>query len=545
MKITRLLAFRLFVIVLSVMLVSTAIFTTITVNWNKQKYLSMTTDWALKASDIVKKSTKYSMLHNRREDIYEIINNLGSGHGFQAIRIYNKKGEITFSTDTAEVGRYVNMSAEACNACHRPGRPPIQKDTAALTRIFNSSKGYRVLGVITPIKNEPSCSNANCHVHPENQTVLGVLDVMIPLSDLDKSVTELKMFQYLDSILMVIAVTAFSGIFIWIMVNKPVRKLIYGTHEITKGNLDYRIDVKSTDEIGELASSFNTMASELKRANAELLEWAKTLEDKVAKKTEELRRALSNMVQMEKMASLGKLAATVAHELNNPLEGILTYAKLLKKRFDRIPLSSNELLEIQNELSIIAHETCRCGNIVKNLLLFSRQRVGEFKQTDLRSVIEQTLKLISHHLEMSKVKPEVTVPSEPVELICDPQQIEQALLALEINAIEAMPDGGKLRVEVIDECEKGKVIIKVSDTGIGIPEYDIEHIFEPFFTTKKDGKGTGLGLAVTHGIIERHGGTIEVNSQLNLGTTFTITLPKTSEGKATTDSTKTNKETSL
>jgi Signal transduction histidine kinase regulating C4-dicarboxylate transport system len=217
----------------------------------------------------------------------------------------------------------------------------------------------------------------------------------------------------------------------------------------------------------------------------------------------------------------------------------------LKKRFDRIPLSSNELLEIQNELSIIAHETCRCGNIVKNLLLFSRQRVGEFKQTDLRSVIEQTLKLISHHLEMSKVKPEVTVPSEPVELICDPQQIEQALLALEINAIEAMPDGGKLRVEVIDECEKGKVIIKVSDTGIGIPEYDIEHIFEPFFTTKKDGKGTGLGLAVTHGIIERHGGTIEVNSQLNLGTTFTITLPKTSEGKATTDSTKTNKETSL
>lgn len=529
MKITRLLAFRLFIIVLSVMLISTALFTTITVNWNKEKYLSMTTDWALKASDIVKKSTKYSMLHNRREDIYEIINNLGSGHGFQAIRIYNKKGEITFSTDTAEVGRYVNMSAEACNACHRPGRPPIQKDTAALTRIFNSPKGYRVLGVITPIKNEPSCSNASCHIHPENQTVLGVLDVMIPLSDLDRSVAELKIFQYLDSILMVIAVTAFSGIFIWIMVNKPVRKLIYGTHEITKGNLDYRIDVRSTDEIGELASSFNTMANELKRANAELVEWAKTLEDKVAKKTEELRRALSNMVQMEKMASLGKLAATVAHELNNPLEGVLTYAKLLKKKLEKGTISSDELVEIQNELNIIAQETCRCGSIVKNLLLFSRQKVGEFKRTDLRSVIEQTLKLTSHHLEMSKVKPEVILPTEPVELICDPQQIEQALLALEINAIEAMPEGGKLKVEVINE--KDRVVIKVSDTGIGIAEEDIQHIFEPFFTTKKDGKGTGLGLAVTHGIVERHGGSIEVDSKLNSGTVFTINLPKALEGK--------------
>lgn len=525
MRITRYLAFRLFVIVLFVMLVATTIFTAVMLNWHTEKYLNITTDWALRTSDLIKRSTRYSMLENRREDIYQTINTLGSEPGIQAIRIYNKRGEITYSTVDSEVGKYVNMNAEACNACHQPGKPLPTNGNAALTRIFYSPKGYRVLGVITPIKNEPSCYNAPCHEHPANQTVLGVLDVMLPLKAMDASLTQLRRYSYIGGTLMVLSVTLFAGIFIWIMVNIPVRKLTEGTHEITKGNLDHRIEVHSSDEIGDLADSFNKMTEELGRARDELTEWAQTLEERVEQKTDELRRALSNMVQMEKMASLGKLAASVAHELNNPLAGILAYAKLLKKKLAKGDLSEDSIKGINGELGMIADESARCGNIVNNLLLFSRQKVGEFQPQDLGPIIEQSLKLIAHHLAMNNVKPEVEVPDAPVESICDPQQIEQALIALEINAIEAMPEGGTLRVAMRRLENEKEIELKVIDNGIGISEEDLEHIFEPFFTTKKDGKGTGLGLAVVHGIIERHNGRIDVDSKQGIGTTFTITLP--------------------
>ncbi len=525
MRITKFLAFRLFVIVLLVMLVSTGIFTTVMLNWHYEKYLSITTDWALRTSDLIKRSTRYSMLENRRKDIYQTINTLGTEPGIEAIRIYNKRGEITYSSVETEVGRYVNMNAEACNVCHSPGKSLPTNRTSALTRIFYSPRGYRVLGVITPIRNEPSCYNAPCHEHPSSQTVLGVLDVMLPLKGMDADLAQLRASTYMGSALMVLSVTVFAGLFIWIMVNIPVRKLTQGTQEIMKGNLDHRIRVHSSDEIGDLATSFNEMTEELGRARDELTQWAYTLEDKVEQKTAELRRALSNMVQMEKMASLGKLAASVAHELNNPLAGILAYAKLLRKKIGKESIPEERIKEMQEELAMIADESARCGNIVSNLLLFSRQKVGDFQPQDLRSIIEQSLKLIAHHLTMHNVKCELKMPEGHTEATCDPQQIEQALIALEINAIEAMPDGGTLIVEMRMKEKKRGVEIKIVDTGIGINKEDMEHIFEPFFTTKKDGKGTGLGLAVVHGIVERHGGRVDVQSESNVGTTFTITLP--------------------
>lgn len=525
MNFTHFLAFRLFLIILVVMLIGTAVFTTLSVDRQSEQQMRDVIGGATRVADIIKRSTNYSMMLNRREDIYHIINTVGHEPGIEAIRIYNKKGEITFSSVEGEVGQTVNVTAEACNICHISGKPPSPPNGHELSRIFLSSKGHRVLGLITPIRNEKKCSTADCHAHSSSQTVLGVLDVMMPLADVDKNLAEEKRSAYLNGLLMLALMTVFTGVFIWFVVNIPVKNLTKGTQEIIKGNLEHRIPVRSKDEIGRLAASFNQMTDEVKRAHNELTQWAQTLEERVEQKTEELRRAQVNMVQMEKMVSLGKLASTVAHELNNPLEGVLTYAKLLKRSVKAGILNEEQVHEMQDELSIIADETARCGNVVKNLLLFSRQKVGEFQESDIRTAIENSLKLIDHHLHIHNITLHTSLPAETLSLVCDVQQIEQALLAIEINSVEAMPYGGTLTVSANRNDDKNTISISIKDTGSGISDEALPHIFEPFFTTKENGKGTGLGLAVAYGIIERHNGTIEVRSKLHHGSEFIIILP--------------------
>ena len=525
MRFTRLLGFKLFLIIAGVMLVGALTFTTFTIRWHSDQYLSNSVATAGRISDVIKRSMHYSMLLNRRDDIRHIINTIGNEPGMEAIRIYNKKGEITFSSRSSEVGTVANVGDVACKACHAGPSSPDPK-LSDLTRIFPSDSGYQIIGMITPIQNESACATADCHAHPESQTVLGVLDVMMPLRELDKSLAELSFVQSRNALFMAAAVMVFSGLFIWLMVNEPVKRLIRGTEQVRKGNLDHRISLKNHDEIGTLALSFNQMTDDLRRARNELTEWARLLEKRVQEKTEELRRAHANMVQMEKMVSLGTLAATVAHELNNPLEGVLTYAKVLKRTVTRSPMEQGLKKELEQELSIIADESARCGNIVKNLLLFSRHQVGEFKESNLIEVLERSLRLVAHHLTMNNIKLERNFKAESLPLVCDPHQLEQALLAVEINSVEAMPDGGVLTISVTPEDQSAMIRIDISDTGVGIRNEDLPHVFEPFFTTKHDGKGTGLGLAVVYGIVKRHGGTVEIRSQITTGTTLSIRLPR-------------------
>jgi two-component system NtrC family sensor kinase len=507
------------------MSIGTAIFVSIAVDWQTKKLLDNSTRFAADMSDVIERSMRYSMLLNRREDVDQIMKTVGNEERIAGIRIYNKKGMVTYSTQESETGKNVNMSAEACTVCHA-GPKPLQPDSKLLTRIFDSPKGYRMMGIITPIRNEANCSSNDCHAHDSTQTVLGILDVMIPLKDVDANIAELRQAQIVGSVFLVVVLIGFVVTFIWREVTIPVKKLAVGTLELERGNLSHRIDITNGDEIGALAASFNRMAQELQRTRMELTTWAQTLEKRVSEKTDELRRAQKHLVQIEKMVSLGTLAATVAHELNNPLEGILTYAKLLRKKIDAGIPSGEAAREMSGELGLIADETARCGNIVKNLLLFSREKVGEFKDADVRSVIEQSLKLIEHHMQIHNIKVETNLGSEPAILFCDAHQLEEALLALEINAVEAMASGGTFALAVREIGYLNSIQITLRDTGCGIHEEDIPHIFEPFYTTKKDGKGTGLGLSVVYGIIERHGGTVTVDTRVNAGTIFTITLPK-------------------
>jgi len=516
---------RLFVLLIVLLIGLLSIYTYLNIKAQQEHLMQNVIESADRASELIKRSTRYSMLLNRKEDVFQIIRTIGNTSGFDGIRIYNKTGEIIFSTDENELSHTVNMNAEACNICHEKSTPRVSLSSSLATRIFQSPKGYRVLGLINPIRNENDCSSAECHAHPTSQTILGVLDVKMSLQSVDEAIAESRKKTILFFLVTIWTVALVSGIFIWYMVHLPVKKLIRGTRALAGGDLDYRIEINRSDEIGELSKSFNSMTGDLKDARSEINNWSNTLAQKVEDKTKELQKAQNHIIQVEKMASLGKLSASVAHEINNPLTGILTYTKLILKKLDNNKLTRDSRNKIKHFLSLIESETTRCGNIVKNLLVFARKSNAEFKQEDLLSIVEKSLQLVKHHLEIQDIRLEKKIPEDSVFLKCDANQIQQALVALLINAVESMESGGLLSIELGRTADEKSVKIKVSDTGHGIPDEDIPHIFEPFFTTKQDGKGVGLGLSVVYGIIQHHSGDIKVSSEVDRGTTFTLVLP--------------------
>jgi two-component system NtrC family sensor kinase len=343
------------------------------------------------------------------------------------------------------------------------------------------------------------------------------------LASIDSKIKENKNAQIINSILITLIISLFSGLFIWLVVHTKVHELIKGTKEISKGNYNYRINLKSNDELGELSEHFNEMTENLKKALEEIKSLNENLNIKVKEKTEQLKQIYNHVNQIEKIASLGKLSATVAHELNNPLEGILTYSKLIIKKLNN-NLSEEDKKKIISYLELIASESERCGNIVKNLLLFSRSSETNIQTNDLINILERSLLLINHHLQLNNITLNKEFCCNYLEFECDKNLIQQALLALLINAIEAMPDGGILTVKV--NCKDSIIYIKISDTGVGIPKENLTKIFEPFFSTKPGGKGTGLGLSVVYGIVKQHQGKIEIESEVNKGTTVTLTFPK-------------------
>ena len=240
---------------------------------------------------------------------------------------------------------------------------------------------------------------------------------------------------------------------------------------------------------------------------------------------QELKEAQEQVIAQEKLASLGKLSATIAHEINNPLAAVLTYNRLMIKQNRNGRLTPERKDDIARYLDIMSSETARCGEIVKNLLAFSRQSKINIESRNIKEIVDRTLTLLSHDLEMKGVQVVKRMSSHLPQVQCDFKQIQQALLNVIGNASEAMVGGGVLTMEAKRSTEGRTMEIKISDTGCGIPKNDLKSIFEPFFTTKEEGKGVGLGLSVVYGIVTRHRGTIEVESEPGEGTTFTIRLP--------------------
>lgn len=524
-RLTHSLSAKLNLLLLGAMLVIFALLGYLNVRLHRQHLEQNTLLTAERISNVIKHGTSYYMLRNDRSGLYQSIQTIAAEPGIDKIRIFDQDGRITYTTTPSEQNHVVDKTGEACYGCHAQSQPLARLNRPDRFRIYRNGGGHRVLGIITPIENQPACSNAECHAHPASQQILGVLDTNLSLAKADVQLAESSriMIAYTGCGLLLIAVL--SWFFVWEVVGSPVKALERGTERLKAGDLGYQIDAASEDELGDLARSFNDMSSELKREHMENEAWTHNLELRVDQKTRELRRAHEHALHTEKMASIGKMAAVLAHEINNPLSGILTYAKLLRKYVDHDGNGKDRRQEICESLDLIASESRRCGDLVKNLLTFSRSTPMNVQPTNLNQVIEQALRLVQHQLDLNAVHVEEQLEADLPLVQCDGAQIEQVLLALLMNAADAMPQGGNLWIKSSSTAEASMVKIEVRDDGSGIPDEILARIFEPFLTTKETGRGVGLGLAISHSILERHNGTIEVESKVGKGTTFTVSLP--------------------
>ncbi|MBI5487456.1 MAG: HAMP domain-containing protein [Deltaproteobacteria bacterium] len=522
----RALAFRVSLLLMTAVALILGLFGVWVARDSRSQLEQTVIDHAEQLGDVIRRSTRSLMFRNERTEIFEIIQAIGEQPGIDRVRIYDKEGRVRYSTRAQEVGQEVDKTAEACVNCHRGNAPAPDIRQQERYRIFGGGDRGRVLGMIVPIRNEPTCAEAACHVHPASQRILGVLDVQMSLAKVDEGRAGLTTRMAVSAGVTVVALMALSTLLLLRLVYRPVARLIVGTQRLGAGNLADRIPVASGNELGELAASFNKMAGELSDARSQLEAWTRTLEVRVAEKSRQLEKVQADIVQVEKMASLGKLAAIVAHEINNPLAAIRTYAHLLLKREERVAAGKGrkegEEAERTQILGSVESEATRCGEIVKQLLQFARPSRPRAEPCDLGDLVTGTLRLVQHQLDVQGLRKSLAVAQDLPPIVCDPQQVRQALVAVLMNACEAMGSEGLLTVEA-RRGDGGWVVIEIRDTGVGMDEETRKQVFEPFFTTKE--KGSGIGLAVAYSIVRAHGGRVTLESRPGTGTTVRIELP--------------------
>ncbi len=407
---------KLILIVSLTVIVILTIFAYFSIQFQSDNLISEVERHANQLSETIRHSTRFDMLANRREHVHNIINRIGEERSIKNLRILNKEGEIIYSIHQDEVGEMVDKNAESCYACHAENQP-IQKLTIKeRTRIFRiHPDSSRTLSIINPIYNEPSCWDAECHSHYEEQTVLGVLDISVTLAEVDKLASDSSKNMIFYALLATLMIAIILRLAVKNLIQRPIRNLVKATNYVATGNLNHRIDSNRKDELGRFANSFDDMTKKLSEMRLQLF-------------------------QSDKLASMGKLAAGVAHEINNPLTGVLTYSSFLLKRAQDNP-------EMKADLEVIVREAKRSREIVKGLLDFSRQSTPRRGKVNVNEVIENALTIVTNQLKINHIELNKNHKTTLPEISGDANQIQQVILNLVVNAIDAIGNkGGQISI---------------------------------------------------------------------------------------------------
>lgn len=524
------LRFKISLYLIIVLSMAMVLFTLLFLKHRQEDLQNVVSRHVTQIAEMVVASTRYTMLVNKRDIVEKIIEDISKQKGIERIRVISKDGTIIHSNRKSEVGYSVEQKDEPCINCHQTNQPLRQVPDDKRWKIIEAPGGHRVLGTMHAIRNEASCSSASCHEHPVNQSVLGIVDIAYSLDELDQSMKTHAVHVIGSSVGFILLFSVSIGVLLQRLIYVPLKDLESGAKKIAAGSLGQNIPVRSDDEFGRVAGSFNHMTTALNESRREMQELVQTLELKVAQRTQELLAAKAEVAQGEKLASIGVLASGIAHELNNPLTGVLTFTSLMRKK-------APEGSEDAEDLDLVIRETKRCASIIKRLLDFAREKVPVKGFFNLNQVIEDTVRFVERPASLQQIEITLKLDPELPQVWGDADLLKQVVMNLLVNAQQAIEGKGKIVVESRLLANPGimklggesfpMVEIAVTDTGCGIPQANLERIFDPFFTSKEVGKGTGLGLSVSYGIVKAHGGRISVESVVGAGTTFHIQLPIT------------------
>ncbi len=481
-------------------------------------------------SSIVEGSLYYSMLENDKAMLQRTLDIISTMSGIDEVNMYDDRDSLAFTSLVADPHNNIDPNCRNCHSDFDSMFPEKEKvyriigDTVDCS-VMQAGESSRQLLIRKPILNEKSCYTAACHYHSESDEVLGSLIIKLPLDDLDSIVDESSNDFFILAMIITVFMVTFLIIFTRKRIKDPLNSIISASEAVSRGNNKIRLEIKPhlLDDMRKVSMAFNNMLDNIDSATRELQNWSQQLEYKVQKKSEELSDAQNELIHVERIASLGKLSSSVAHEINNPLSGILVYTKLVHKLLNNDDCYHPKKESMLKHLKFIETETKRCGEIVKGLLDFSRKDQDNFEARKLHDVLEETCKLITHSAKISNIKVIKDFRAEEDEVLCSPNQIKQACFAIMVNAAEAIKENGEIIVRTANPDEDS-IRVEISDNGSGISPEDIPHIFEPFYTTKRDVSGLGLGLSIVHGIIQNHKGNVDVDSELGKGTTIKIII---------------------
>ena len=482
-------------------------------------------------SSIVEGSLYYSMLENDKAMLQRTLYIIGTMSGIEAVNMYNDRDSLAYTSLSSDKE---NSGSQNCTACHENFSEMFPSNTKAYRivggmadcGVSQDESDRRYLLIRKPILNEQSCYTAACHAHSADEAVLGSLIIKMPLDKIDyferkSSANFLSLVSIITGLLML-----FLIVFTWRKIKNPLYAIIQASEAVSKGDNSIRLEIKPylLDDLKKVSLAFNNMLDNIDSATHELQNWSQQLEYKVQKKSEELLQAQNELIHVERIASLGKLSSSVAHEINNPLSGILIYAKLIYKQLNNEDFKHQKKEPILKHLKLIETETKRCGDIVKGLLDFSRKDQDDFETAKAHEILKATYSLMTHAIKMADISFRLDFMAENDLIFCSPNQIKQACVAILVNASEAIQHQGEITLRTSNP-DSESFRVDISDNGSGISKENLPHIFEPFFSTKRDSSGIGLGLAIVHGIVENHKGKIAIDSEIGKGTTFSITLP--------------------
>lgn len=481
---------------------------------------------------IVRGSLYYSMLENDKSTLQNTLDIINTMPGIDEVNMYDIQDKLVYTSIPSDTNN--SHSNPNCIICHNdlksifPGQGTHYKiiNPASDCKMSLNDNSSRHLLIKLPIRNEKSCYASVCHYHKPTEEVLGSLIIKIPLAELDAAESKSSTEFYMLAIVTTLFLVGFLFFFTRQRIKKPLNALVEASIAVAKGDKNTRLEIKPNqlEDMKMVSQAFNNMLDNLEAANNELQNWSQQLEYKVLKKSEELGAAQNELIHIERIASLGKLSLSVAHEINNPLSGILIYTKLVSKQLNNQELDPAKKESMLKHLKHIENETKRCGDIVKGLLDFSKKDQKDFEAKNLHEILRKTYDLMTHPMKIANINFLTDFSATHDLIFCSPNQIKQACIAILVNASEAVGENGEIIIRTRN-TDPDSLVVEISDNGVGIAAEDIPHIFEPFFSTKQSASGIGLGLAIVHGIVQSHKGKVEVRSAPGKGTTISITLP--------------------